>query len=80
MATHPTGQIYVRGIFVEHSHDIFPEYLEKVPYESPGNIPKLCSGNSEYRNISGMFHEYPANVTCIFLGGSRNTIVVFFSG
>ena len=36
----PTGQIYVREIFVEHSHDIFPEYSEKVPYENPGNIPK----------------------------------------
>ena len=31
----PTGQIYVRVIFVEHSYDIFPEYLEKVPYEIP---------------------------------------------
>ena len=28
------------GIFVENSHDIFPEYLEKVPNEFPGNIPK----------------------------------------
>ena len=36
----PTGQMYVREIFVEHSHDIFPEYSEKVPYENPGNIPK----------------------------------------
>ena len=42
----PTEQIYVRGIFVEQSHDIFPEYLEKVPYEIPGNIPKI------------MFREY----------------------
>ena len=37
---HPTGQIYVRGIR-EHSHDIFPEYSENVPYEIPGNIPKI---------------------------------------
>ena len=36
----PTGQIYARGIFLEHSHDIFPEYLEKVSYEIPGNILK----------------------------------------
>ena len=36
----PTGQMYVCEIFVEHSHDIFPEYSEKVPYENPGNIPK----------------------------------------
>ena len=36
----PTGQVYIRGIFVEHSHDIFPENLEKVLYEIPGNIPK----------------------------------------
>ena len=25
-----TGQIYVCGIFVEHSHEIFPVYLEKL--------------------------------------------------
>ena len=37
----PTRQIYVRGIFVEHSHDIFPKYSEKVPCEIPGNIPKI---------------------------------------
>ena len=36
----PTGQIYVRGIFVEHYHDIFPEYLKKVAYQIPGNILK----------------------------------------
>ena len=36
----PTGQIYVRGIFVEHSHEIFPVYSENIPYEIPGNIPK----------------------------------------
>ena len=30
----------VRWIFVEHSHDIFPEYSEKVPYEIPGNFLK----------------------------------------
>ena len=40
----PTGQIYVRGTFVENSHDIFPEYSET--YEIPGNIPW------------GMFREY----------------------
>ena len=34
------GQIYVRGMFMEHSHDIFPEYLEKVHKEILGNIPK----------------------------------------
>ena len=36
----PTGQIYVRGIFVEHSLEIFPVYSEKIPNEIPGNIPK----------------------------------------
>ena len=36
-----TRQIHVCGIFVEHSHDVFPEYLENVPYEIPGNIPKI---------------------------------------
>ena len=30
-----------RGIFVEHSHDIFPEYSEKVRYETPGNIHEI---------------------------------------
>ena len=28
------------GTFVEHFHEIFPEYSEKVPYEIPVNIPK----------------------------------------
>ena len=27
-------------MFMEHSHDIFPEYLEKVHNEILGNIPK----------------------------------------
>ena len=36
----PTGKIYVCWIFVEHSHDIFLEYSEKVPYEISGNILK----------------------------------------
>ena len=35
----PTGQIHIHVIFVEHSHDIFPECSEKVPYQIPGNIP-----------------------------------------
>ena len=36
----PIGQMYARVILVEYYHDIFPEYLEKVVYEIPGNIPK----------------------------------------
>ena len=36
----PTWQIYVCGIFVEYSHDIFPRYSGKVPYGITGNIPK----------------------------------------
>ena len=36
----PTGQIYVCGIFVEHSQEIFSVYSEKIPNEIPGNIPK----------------------------------------
>ena len=36
----PTGQIYVRGTFVEHSLEIFPVYSQKNPNEIPGNIPK----------------------------------------
>ena len=70
-----TGPIYVCGIFVEHSYDIFPEYLAKVPYETPENILKWCSGNIEHRSIPWLFHEYPTNITCIFLGESRKTIV-----
>ena len=61
----PTGQIYVRGIFVENSHDIFPKYSQKGPYKIPWNYPKQCSGKIEYRNTPCMFHEYPRNVTCI---------------
>ena len=37
---YPTGQIYLRGIFVKHSHEIFPVYSEKISYEIQGNIPK----------------------------------------
>ena len=48
----PTGQIYVRGIFVEHSLEIFPVYSEKIPSENLRNIPKKCSENIEYSNIS----------------------------
>ena len=36
----PAKQIDVREIFVEYFHDIFPEYLVRVPYEIPENIPK----------------------------------------
>ena len=36
----PTKQIDVREIFVKYFHDIFPEYLVRVPYEIPENIPK----------------------------------------
>ena len=36
----PIGQMYARVILVEYYHDIFPEYLEKVVYQIPGNIPK----------------------------------------
>ena len=60
------GQIYVRGIFEEHSLEIFPVYSEKILDEIPGNIPKLCFGNFESRNILWLFHEYPTNVTRFF--------------
>ena len=46
----PNGEICICGIFVEYSHEYFPEYLEKVPYEVSGNIPNKCSGNIEYSN------------------------------
>ena len=35
-----TRQIYVCGIFMGHSLEIFPVYSEKTPNENPGNIPK----------------------------------------
>ena len=28
----PTGQIYVRGIFVEHYHEIFPVYPQNIMF------------------------------------------------
>ena len=46
-----TGEIYVYGIFVEHSHEIFQVHSESIPNETLGNITKQCSGNIEYRNI-----------------------------
>ena len=36
----PTRQIYVRGVFVEHSHEIFPVFSENIPNEIPENVPK----------------------------------------
>ena len=49
LGSYPPGKF----LFVEHSHDIFPEYLEKVPYEIPRNIPKQCS-----MNILQMLHAF----------------------
>ena len=57
----PTRQIYVRGIFVEHSHDIFLEYSENVPYEILGNIPRILNVEifPEFSmNILRMLHAY----------------------
>ena len=59
-----TGQIYVRGIFVEYYYDVFPN-----------NAPRIL-------NI-GIFPECSMNILrmlYVFLGRSRNTIVVFPSG
>ena len=41
----------LREIYVEHFHDIFPENSENVPYGILWDVPKQCSGNTEYRNI-----------------------------
>ena len=38
--TKSIGQIYVVGIFGEHSDEIFPVYCKKILNEIPGNIPK----------------------------------------
>ena len=61
----PNGQIYVCGIFVKHSQDIFPGYSEKVPYEIPGNIPNNVPGILNMgifpdcsTNILGMLHAF----------------------
>ena len=74
-----TGKIYVRGIFVEHSHEIFPVYLEKFPMKFGRifrkNVPRILNvGKSPgcSMNILRMLQG--------FLGGSRNTIVVFSNG
>ena len=34
----PTGQVYVRGISVEHSHKIFPIHLRKMSLWNSGDI------------------------------------------
>ena len=47
-------------MFMEHSHDIFPEYLEKVHKEILGNIPKNVPRilNIEYTlNVPWISHE-----------------------
>ena len=71
-------------MFVEYSWNIptihSRNIRKKFPMKFRGMFPGECSGNIEYRNIPWMSHEYPTNVTCIFLVGSRNTIVVFSSG
>ena len=61
----PTGQIYVRGIFVEHSLEIFPVYSEKFPMKFRrifrNNVPGILnigifSGCS--MNIVRMLHTF----------------------
>ena len=37
----PIGQVYVRGVSVEHFHEIFTVYLEKNSLSSSGDIPIL---------------------------------------
>ena len=58
----------------------FPWYITGIlgknfPMKFCRTFPEECSGNIESRNVPWMFHEYPTYVICIFLGGSRNTIV-----
>ena len=54
----PTGQIYVRGIFVKHSHDIFPEYSEKFAMKFRGIFPNNVPGIL----IIGILRECSMNV------------------
>ena len=62
----PTRQIYVCGIFMEHSLEISTVYSGKIPNEILGNIPKWWSRNIEYRNIPWQFYEHPTNDTHFF--------------
>ena len=66
-------------MFVEYSWNIPMIYSRNIPktftVKFRGIFPEECSGNIECRNIPWMFHGYPTNVTCTFLGGSRNTMV-----
>ena len=45
--TSPTGQIYVCGIFMEHSQEIFPVYSEKFPVKFwvifQNNVPGISN-------------------------------------
>ena len=81
----PTGQIHVCGIFVEHSHEIFQVYSEKVPNKVPVNIPNVLRIlNVLGILIIGIFPDRSMNILRIlhvfFLGGSRNIIAVFSRG
>ena len=62
----------------------FPWYIPGIFRKSSlwnsGEYSQMILRDIDYRNIPSMFHEYPMNVTCSFLGGSRNTLVVFSSG
>ena len=39
----PSGQIYVLGIFVEHSHEIFPIYSDKFWGIFRNNVPGILN-------------------------------------
>ena len=66
----------IRGTFPWYSPGIFG----KSSIWNSREYSQIMSGNIEYRNTPWMFHEYRTNVTCIFLGGSKNAIVVFSKG
>ena len=71
----PTGQIYVRGIFVEHSHNIFPEYLEKFPMKFRGIFPNNVPAILKIEIFPDCFTNILPTSHAFFLSGSRNTIV-----
>ena len=75
----PTGQIYVHGIFVEHSLEIFPVYSKKFPIKFRRIFRSNVPGILNIGKFPGCFMNILRMLQALF-GGSRNTIVVFSNG
>ena len=78
---YPTKQIYDRGIFAEHSHEILQHIWKKLRM----NFRRIFRNNIPGILNTGIFPDFIMNIlrmlqiSCIFLGGSRNTVAVFYS-